>query len=153
MRRSGLPFQPSKASVRHIVGGTSTPLVLSFVGYVKWPDKSDRFVAPWGMHRALWALRDRDDKRKRSGRRDSNLNTLTGAPNVSLERKRSGRRDSNLHTPCGYAECLAGKEKGAGDGIRTRECQLGRLMPYHLATPARGLNYTKSTPTGIGRLW
>ena len=22
----------------------------------------------------------------------------------------------------------------AGDGIRTRECQLGRLMPYHLAT-------------------
>ncbi len=27
--------------------------------------------------------------------------------------------------------------EGAGDGIRTRECQLGRLMPYHLATPAR----------------
>ncbi len=26
---------------------------------------------------------------------------------------------------------------GAGDGIRTREYQLGRLMPYHLATPAR----------------
>jgi hypothetical protein len=26
---------------------------------------------------------------------------------------------------------------GAGDGIRTRGCQLGRLMPYHLATPAR----------------
>jgi hypothetical protein len=25
----------------------------------------------------------------------------------------------------------------AGDGIRTRECQLGRLMPYPLATPAR----------------
>src|SRR3990172_501959 len=25
----------------------------------------------------------------------------------------------------------------AGDGIRTREYQLGRLMPYHLATPAR----------------
>ena len=24
----------------------------------------------------------------------------------------------------------------AGDGIRTREYQLGRLMPYHLATPA-----------------
>ena len=24
----------------------------------------------------------------------------------------------------------------AGDGIRTRVCQLGRLMPYHLATPA-----------------
>src|SRR5512137_2028403 len=27
---------------------------------------------------------------------------------------------------------------GAGDGIRTRGYQLGRLMPYHLATPARG---------------
>ena len=24
----------------------------------------------------------------------------------------------------------------AGGGIRTREYQLGRLMPYHLATPA-----------------
>jgi hypothetical protein len=24
----------------------------------------------------------------------------------------------------------------AGDRIRTGECQLGRLMPYHLATPA-----------------
>jgi hypothetical protein len=27
-------------------------------------------------------------------------------------------------------------DHGAGDGIRTREYQLGRLMPYHLATPA-----------------
>ncbi len=27
----------------------------------------------------------------------------------------------------------------AGDGIRTREYQLGRLMPYHLATPASAL--------------
>jgi hypothetical protein len=26
--------------------------------------------------------------------------------------------------------------QGAGDGIRTHECQLGRLMPYRLATPA-----------------
>ena len=25
---------------------------------------------------------------------------------------------------------------GAGDGIRTRECKLGKLVPYHLATPA-----------------
>ena len=25
---------------------------------------------------------------------------------------------------------------GAGDGIRTREYQLGKLGPYHLATPA-----------------
>ena len=25
----------------------------------------------------------------------------------------------------------------AGDGIRTREYQLGGLMPYHLATPAQ----------------
>lgn len=28
------------------------------------------------------------------------------------------------------------KEDGAGDGTRTRECKLGKLMPYHLATPA-----------------
>ena len=26
---------------------------------------------------------------------------------------------------------------GAGDGTRTRECELGKLVPYHLATPAR----------------
>ncbi len=26
----------------------------------------------------------------------------------------------------------------AGDRTRTGECQLGRLMPYHLATPAFG---------------
>ncbi len=25
----------------------------------------------------------------------------------------------------------------AGDGIRTRECLLGKQVPYHLATPAR----------------
>ena len=25
---------------------------------------------------------------------------------------------------------------GAGDGVRTRECELGKLVPYHLATPA-----------------
>lgn len=25
---------------------------------------------------------------------------------------------------------------GAGNGTRTRECQLGKLMPYHLAMPA-----------------
>ncbi len=30
----------------------------------------------------------------------------------------------------------------AGDGIRTHEYQLGRLMPYHLATPACEQNFT-----------
>ena len=35
----------------------------------------------------------------------------------------------------------------AGDGIRTHEYQLGRLMPYHLATPARIiLNMIESKP-------
>jgi hypothetical protein len=29
----------------------------------------------------------------------------------------------------------------AGDRIRTGECQLGRLMPYHLATPAYLFDY------------
>ena len=40
---------------------------------------------------------------------------------------------------------------GAGNGTRTRECQLGKLMPYHLAMPAlvrldfqRGVEYTLS---------
>ena len=28
------------------------------------------------------------------------------------------------------------KISGAGNGTRTRECQLGKLMPYHLAMPA-----------------
>ncbi len=31
-------------------------------------------------------------------------------------------------------------DNGAGDGTRTRECELGKLVPYHLATPAyRGI--------------
>ncbi len=30
----------------------------------------------------------------------------------------------------------------AGDRIRTGECQLGRLMPYHLATPATDYDFT-----------
>ena len=33
---------------------------------------------------------------------------------------------------------LVSGNKRAGDGIRTHEYQLGRLMPYHLATPACG---------------
>ncbi len=48
-------------------------------------------------------------------------------------KKKSGRRDSNiipLWGPGGYLK------RRAGDGIRTRGYQLGRLMPYHLATPA-----------------
>ena len=36
----------------------------------------------------------------------------------------------------------------AGDGIRTRECQLGRLMPYHLATPAMPYYFTLLPPFG-----
>ena len=28
---------------------------------------------------------------------------------------------------------------GAGDGTRTRACELGKLVPYHLATPAQDL--------------
>jgi hypothetical protein len=37
----------------------------------------------------------------------------------------------------------------AGDGIRTREYQLGRLMPYHLATPAKhNPDFTLSAAVG-----
>lgn len=32
--------------------------------------------------------------------------------------------------------CRAFTFFGAGNGTRTRECQLGKLMPYHLAMPA-----------------
>ena len=32
--------------------------------------------------------------------------------------------------------CGAFEKSGAGDGTRTREYQLGKLGPYHLATPA-----------------
>ena len=35
--------------------------------------------------------------------------------------------------PKGHRAC---KIPGAGNGTRTRECQLGKLMPYHLAMPA-----------------
>jgi hypothetical protein len=40
--------------------------------------------------------------------------------------------------PCGefHEYVLDSLIGGAGDGIRTHEYQLGRLMPYHLATPA-----------------
>ncbi len=39
----------------------------------------------------------------------------------------------------------------AGDGIRTREYQLGGLMPYHLATPAF-LRHDFTLPTPIGQV-
>ena len=48
------------------------------------------------------------------------------------------RQDSNLR-PNGYEPSALTTELRAlraGDRIRTGECQLGRLMPYHLATPA-----------------
>src|ERR1043165_5446849 len=37
---------------------------------------------------------------------------------------------------------ITGHRIRAGDGIRTRGYQLGRLMPYHLATPACGRYFT-----------
>ena len=50
---------------------------------------------------------------------------LTGSnPYTSLKQKRP-RRIS-----------LVVESYGAGDGVRTRECELGKLVPYHLATPA-----------------
>src|SRR5512143_950135 len=36
----------------------------------------------------------------------------------------------------GTWQLITARSTGAGDGIRTREYQLGRLTPYHLATPA-----------------
>ena len=37
---------------------------------------------------------------------------------------------------------MAKQLQRAGDGIRTHEYQLGRLMPYHLATPACERHFT-----------
>ena len=39
-------------------------------------------------------------------------------------------------------------QSGAGNGTRTRECQLGKLMPYHLAMPAQCASFgaLKSIP-------
>ena len=42
--------------------------------------------------------------------------------------------------------CRACNSNGAGDGIRTRGYQLGKLGPYHLATPA----YVFAGQTGAG---
>ena len=38
---------------------------------------------------------------------------------------------------------------GAGNGTRTRECQLGKLMPYHLAMPACVLASITRLPCSI----
>ena len=41
-------------------------------------------------------------------------------------------RFQNCRQRCGCRKVI----NGAGDGTRTRECELGKLVPYHLATPA-----------------
>ena|GEM_PF-4181622 len=41
---------------------------------------------------------------------------------------------------------------GAGDGIRTREYKLGKLEPYHLATPAR-LGYSSTSCNWLVVYW
>ncbi len=41
----------------------------------------------------------------------------------------------------------------AGDGIRTREYQLGRLMPYHLATPACARDFTTIKDMSLRACW
>ena len=52
--------------------------------------------------------------------------TLAGSSPGALLKKARHRNDAVL-VPL----------TGAGNGTRTRECQLGKLMPYHLAMPAR----------------
>lgn len=42
--------------------------------------------------------------------------------------------------PATLGELPAVKCNGAGNGIRTREYQLGKLGPYHLAMPAYALS-------------
>ena len=49
-------------------------------------------------------------------------------------------------TPQRYRALMA--LNGAGNGTRTRECQLGKLMPYHLAIPAFGKSYHVDSHAG-----
>ena len=41
-----------------------------------------------------------------------------------------------LNHPGTYPNCVSPKKNGAGDGIRTRNTQLGKLIRYRCVTPA-----------------
>ena len=47
---------------------------------------------------------------------------------------------ANEHSWISEAKCLFRRKSGAGDGIRTRNPQLGKLMRYRCATPARKMS-------------
>ena len=58
-----------------------------------------------------------------------------GGQPAARVRLRRGREPERLRKSA--SDFRSRHRSGAGDGIRTRGYQLGRLMPYHLATPAR----------------
>ena len=53
-------------------------------------------------------------------------------------------RFQNCRQRCGCRKVI----NGAGDGTRTRECELGKLVPYHLATPAYIRFVLRAKPCG-----
>ena len=59
--------------------------------------------------------------------------TLARSLRFATSRFESRRSIAKSPAPHGYRAC---KYIGAGNGTRTRGCQLGKLMPYHLAMPA-----------------
>ena len=75
---------------------------------------------------------------------------LTSADEVKVDARRASHVQPTWSLSCAVRTPLsvitpqtkkrrpAGRRKivGAGDGTRTRECELGKLVPYHLATPA-----------------
>ena len=76
----------------------------------------------------------------RWARQDSNLRpsdyespALTAAPRALLNISSASVFSVTQH---GHLKRDTEALVRAGDGIRTHEYQLGRLMPYHLATPA-----------------
>jgi hypothetical protein len=102
------------------------------------------------------------------GSKHSTIKTKSPLPGIlfmTLGGQQWARQDSNLR-PNGYEpsalplsygpllkcqvlQCQVRLNTRAGDGIRTREYQLGRLMPYHLATPALWSIFYHILPTHL----
>ena len=86
-----------------------------------------------GLH---FASRNSGCALKRSARRPKNAppgRFLDGLRPHRFESRHSRLRPKRKMQP--LAGCIR-NYYGAGDGTRTRACELGKLVPYHLATPA-----------------
>ncbi len=59
-----------------------------------------------------------------------------GGGDVAFIRERQRRPVTASKCDSNWTPLCEASRRGAGDGIRTHEWKLGRLLPYHLATPA-----------------